>query len=48
MWVFIDLEKVFDTVDHYTILLDKLKYGVRGIINIWFKSFLQRRGQYIY
>ena len=47
MWVFIDLEKVFDTVDHYTILLDKLKYyGMRGIINIWFKSFLQRRGQY--
>ena len=34
--VFIDLKKVFDTVDH-TILLEKLHYyGIRGIINTWF------------
>ena len=43
MALFLDLSKVFDTLEHKVMYAKLEKYGIRGLALDWFKSYLHNR-----
>ena len=45
--IFVDQQKAFETVDHDILIQNLSHYGIRGVTNKWFSSYLQNRLQYV-
>ena len=45
--VFVNLQKASDTVDHKILLAKLHHYGIHGVSNDWFKSYLSDHNQYV-
>jgi len=43
--IFIDLTKAYDVLNHRVLLSKLNSYGIRGVANLWFVSYLSRRKQ---
>ena len=45
--LFVDFQKAFDTVDHQILLAKLNQYGIHGVSNDWFKSYLSNCNQHV-
>ena len=45
--IFLDLTKAYEVLNHDRLLHKLESYGVRGILNTWFRSYLSGRSQYV-
>ena len=45
--VFVNLQKAVDTINYQIILAKLDHYGIRGVLNDWFKSYRSDRNQFV-
>jgi hypothetical protein len=43
--IFLDLTKAYDVINHKVLLSKLNSYGIRGVANLWFESYLSDRKQ---